>query len=496
MSVEISRRGFLRGFALFAAARPVASYAAARGLGAPNVAFGVLSDVHICCLPYMQRFIKEPAKYARMRDTALLEKAFTYFRDSGADGVAIAGDIADWGLVGQMKLVAATWNKVFPAGKGKDGRAVQRLFALGNHDFQGWRYGYAKEARGDLPLPKEEILAADMAGNWQKIFGEKYEPIWMKSVKGYRFVGAHWESAKGIHALAPWAKAHADALSGDKPFFYFQHAQPKNTCLGNWIWGHDDGCATKVLSKFPNAVAFSGHSHKPLTSELNVWQGAFTSIGTASLFSMGHPVGRDNASGALDLNPRGLMKGDGTRRKQKTLAAHGQFVRVYDDFIEIERIEFVSGEKVGPNIVIPLPVTKEKLFLFATQAERATEPAPFPAGAKVVVERAEAPLRGEPKPQPVFVIKFPQTRRVAGASRTADYEITVETTEMDVTETRLTRYVTSPNDFYPEGTKKGPVTFILPAHLIPRGLSFRIGVRARETFGKMNAPIWSSPLRG
>ena len=494
MSVEISRRGFLRGLALFAAARPVASYAVARGAGEPKVAFGVLSDVHICCLPYMKRFIQDPAHYARMRDPELLEKAFAYFRDGGADGVAIAGDIADWGLVGQLQLVADTWNKVFPSGKGKDGRSVTRLFALGNHDFHGWHYAYAKEARGEWPMPKEEILAADMKGNWKKIFGEKYEPIWMKSVKGYRFVGAHWESAKGIHALAPWAEKHAAELAGEKPFFYFQHAQPKNTCLGNWIWGHDDGCATKVLAKFPNAVAFSGHSHKPLTSELNVWQGAFTSIGTASLFSMGHPVGRDNASGALDLNPRGLMRGDGTRRKQKTIAAHGQFVRVYDEFIEIERIEFVSGRKLGPNLVIPLPATKAKPFLFATQAEKATSPAPFPDGAKVEVTRGKAPLRGEPKPQDVFIVTFPQTRRVAGASRTADYEITVETTEMDVTEIRLTRYVTSPNDFYPEGTKKGPVKFILPAFLVPKGLSVRFGVCARETFGKTNTPIWSSSI--
>ena len=496
MSVEISRRGFLGGLALYVASRPVRSYAAACGAREPKVAFGVLSDVHIAARPYMDRFVKDIAAYKRFNDTAYLEKAFAFFRDRGADGVAIAGDLADWGLVGQLQQIAEAWARVFPGGKGKDGRPVERLFALGNHDFDGWRYAYAKEARGDLPLPKEEIFASNPAGNWARVFGgEKYEPIWLKFVKGYSFVGAHWAGSKGIHAIGPFLAARAEVLKGERPFFYFQHAQPKNTCLGGWIWGHDDGCSTKALSAFPNAVAFSGHSHKPLTNELNVWQGAFTSIGTASLFSLGHPVGRENGTMA-DLNARQVMGNDAGRKKNQPVAIHGQFVRVYEDFIEIERVEFVTGKPLGPNLVIPLPATKEKPFLFATQAMKATVPAPFPEGAEVAVAREEKPLRGTTVPVPVVAATFPQTRFATGASRTADYEIAVEATEVDVTEIVFTRYLAAPSDLFPISTaaKRKKLTFRLAASLLPKGVSLRFIVRGRETFGKLTAPIYSAPF--
>ena len=49
-------------------------------------------------------------------------------------------------------------------------------------------------------------------------------------------------------------------------------------------WGHDKGIATKTLSNYPNAIAFSGHSHYSLTDERSIWQGAFTSIGQSSLY--------------------------------------------------------------------------------------------------------------------------------------------------------------------------------------------------------------------
>ena len=28
-----------------------------------------------------------------------------------------------------------------------------------------------------------------MAANWERIWGEKYEPVWHKEVKGYHFFG-------------------------------------------------------------------------------------------------------------------------------------------------------------------------------------------------------------------------------------------------------------------------------------------------------------------
>ena len=84
---KFSRRFFLGGCAALAGARVFA----ANGfrLGKVNLRLGVLSDVHV--------------HDAECYDSAHLVRAFEYFRDNGADGVLIAGDIADRGLVSELK---------------------------------------------------------------------------------------------------------------------------------------------------------------------------------------------------------------------------------------------------------------------------------------------------------------------------------------------------------------------------------------------------------
>jgi hypothetical protein len=85
------------------------------------------------------------------------------------------------------------------------------------------------------------------------------------------------------------------------PFFYVQHPHLKDTCYGPWAWGHDAGITTKTLSAYPNAIAFSGHSHYSLTDERTIWQGAFTSVGTGSFRAM--PVMRSSAHRASSRKP-------------------------------------------------------------------------------------------------------------------------------------------------------------------------------------------------
>ena len=31
-----------------------------------------------------------------------------------------------------------------------------------------------------------------IGATWERIWGEKYEPVWHKEVKGYHFFGRHW----------------------------------------------------------------------------------------------------------------------------------------------------------------------------------------------------------------------------------------------------------------------------------------------------------------
>ena len=89
----------------------------------PNLRLGVLSDIHI----YDEKQVP------------VFERALAFFRDRKADGVIIAGDMADRGLVDQLELVAKVWFKVFPENRRPDGQPIEKLFVYGNHDVQGDR---------------------------------------------------------------------------------------------------------------------------------------------------------------------------------------------------------------------------------------------------------------------------------------------------------------------------------------------------------------------
>ena len=68
------------------------------------------------------------------------------------------------------------------------GRTVEKLLVTGNHDWDGENCGSL--ARRRYPDPQERarhLFAHDLGGNWEKVFGEKYEPIFLKRIRGYVF---------------------------------------------------------------------------------------------------------------------------------------------------------------------------------------------------------------------------------------------------------------------------------------------------------------------
>ena len=75
------------------------------------------------------------------KQVPVFERALEFFRDRKADGVIIAGDMADRGLVDQLELVGKAWFKVFPENRRPDGQPIEKLFVYGNHDVQGHGYG-------------------------------------------------------------------------------------------------------------------------------------------------------------------------------------------------------------------------------------------------------------------------------------------------------------------------------------------------------------------
>ena len=408
--MDISRRFFIGGaasFGAFGGCRLFSSHEFRAG-GVPNLKFGVVSDIHV-------RYIGGPGIPENgYGSTATLLHTFEWFRDQGADAVVIAGDMADFGMVDQLEAVADAWNKVFPNDRAPDGRKVEKVFVLGNHDYHGYLYNdYAAKKYPDMTERRKHVLRNDIKGHWERIFNEPYSRFYRKDINGYSFFGAHWDDGKGMETgggcggricgamLKEYLAANGKSLDPSLPFFHVQHPHPKDTCYGPWAWGHDDGKSTAALSAYPNAVAFSGHSHYTLTDERSVWQGAFTSVGTSSLrytgepYNMRLPFGYENTStegrDAWKLNAVKMMRSIATWDCRQ-----GMLWSVYDDCMVVRRREFISDLDLGDDWVLPLPAAESRPFAFAERAKKFSAPE-FAADAKMEVARVKAKNRGGSK---------------------------------------------------------------------------------------------------
>ena len=398
---ELNRRRFIQGagalFGCGALRGGGRAFAAPSGLfsqGTPNLTLGILTDIHL----------KQSGE--SFNGQAMFRKALEWFRDQGVDAVAVCGDMADGGLLAELQAVAQTWSAVFPNDTAPDGRHVERLFIYGNHDYGGTSTG--------------SIRGLGLAEAWQQTFGETYTPVWRKEVCGYTFVGAHWTTGGckgydevGIPEGATWIAQNGATLDPSKPFFYLQHAPPKNTCLGPWHWGRDDGRITTALSSFPNAIAITGHSHASISDDRSIWQGAFTAINAGSLKYTGLEYG--------DLLPA-VRENDGTiannsGRIMSKIARddghQGLIARVYDDRIVFERRDFEDLGLLGPDWVMPLPMTEPVPLAFAPRAE-ASVPPEFPSGAALSARVGD-----------VLEVEIPAANR-EGCPRVFDYKLEIE----------------------------------------------------------------------
>ena len=508
-----NRRAFLQGFLASAGFVSLGGcrnlFAAPAGWtpsGKANLTFGVLSDLHV-------RLWKDGKSLSYHHDTKTFRKALEYFKSRGVDAVMIAGDLADKGLTDELEAIAKAWYEVFPEGCG-----VEKIFVYGNHDLDGHAYGnYAAQCFKDEDIRKQHILATDMKGNWERIFHESESSVFMKTVKGYRFIGSQWdhhiecEGGDFGTLLKPFLDAHKDELTGDKPFFYVQHAHLKDTVFGPWAWGHDDGGATAALSAFPNAVAFSGHSHFSETDERAIWQGAFTAVCCSSLRYTGLI---DCFRG--DVKPdyeNGFSGGESAimPRYDSNDGQQGLLVSVYDDAIVYERHDFRYGRKLGPDwvqMLVPGVTSRrgadsQPPFAFAPRKAKEVPPA-FAADATITTKTTEGKKRGKGR-QPTLEaieIRFP----AANASVTRPYGYRVRVSGVDgeavgdaAGETHrgteaVERFVLAQGYNMPleDQRAQGESYITLAKAILPKGEKLKVTVEPFSSFGTFGNPIEGS----
>lgn len=468
----MDRRHFLKTSALVAGAMYIDFPAFAekvRTFGDARLRVGILSDIHV----------------TDTESVDIVRHAFEYFRSREADGVIIAGDIADWGREDQLKLVADAWYSVFPKDRLPNGQHVEKLFVYGNHDIEGHAWDWHP------PVSDAEAIGPRREKLWKKYFKEDYKPVWLKTVKGYHFVGSHWISQQTAPDVPPFLRDNADQLHYNRPFFFIQHAHPKNTTYGEWAWGQDNGEVTAALNAFPNAIAFSGHSHMPLNDERCLWQDAFTSVGTASLRYLYFLGGRENSkvSGSQERVPS-QMKPD----MEDCRDGHqGMFMTVYDEYITLERREFLYDEAVDDAWIIPVPKAGESPLSNVQRAKEAKAPE-FAEGDRVNVERRMGKDRYDADVKQ-FVVSFPSVLKKRTGVRANDYEVQVEYKFLDNTFITGTKRVYSPKRYLGENHDEQPVVCPYAESELPDYREFRFVVRPCECFGKKGREICSEWMK-
>lgn len=398
-----------------------------------NLRFGVISDVHLLGRN------AAPLEYNDYRgDETVFRQALEWYRDHGVDAVMIPGDIADYGMFDELKLAMDVWNEVFPDGRAPDGRKVEKLIVTGNHEVNGFRYdNYAR-----LKFPSDEdfrrhVLRTDLARYWEELVGEPYKRFSVKEVRGYVFLSTQWGdvtdttlnyNGKGNcgEELDAWLCANGKGeIDPAKPFFYFQHAHLKDTCFAPWCFDTDRGRTTAALSKWPNAVAFAGHSHYSATDERSIWQDAFTAISVPSLRftyptaqqygDLGYENSYNNWPSPMERVAEAMKTTDSYRPGG---CPQGMLVDVFDDRMVVSRLAFPSGASLGDDWIVPL--TPERPYSYAARRRKSIAPQ-FAKGASVASRKVRRWTHGEkPVVKETVELVFPQATE--GGTRTFEYE--------------------------------------------------------------------------
>ncbi len=472
MMTSSTRRGFL-GCGLAACGGYFLPREVFAADGRPLMTFGVVSDVHIG---------------GRKETPQLLEGVLKWLNVHGADAVLVPGDIAHVGRIDEMEQFASVWHKVFPGGRGHDARRVELMTITGNHDAGDafWRWANERQQKKMRLTYGQNPHAV-----YERLFGEKWELVWRREVKGITFVGSQWPELNP--QLETFMAGQRGKIDPAKPFFFIQHEHPRNTCHGAYGCGWDKGQSVRALSPFPNAVAFTGHSHCSIADERAVWQGAFTSIGAGCLHEGGLQFGYDNCSAFWHPSfKKNLMA-----PLNDAVAAWGgdpdggcfEFVEVYADHIIVHRRSSVYDAAIGPAWVVPIPAKPNGAYDFKKRATASVAPQ-FASDAQLTVEVCPKGCDGQSKArkgEPCVRVVIPN----AGAEkrgRVFTYHITVVAGGKVVAKGK----VFAAGFSLPETQMDRATEYLVSLKDLPSGETVVFTVTPRNCFEKSGRPLSAS----
>ena len=238
----------------------------------PVVRFIACSDIHLD---------GDENQEAAIRFANLFNDMYEYAESSDyktVDAIIVAGDFTGGGAEKEYQI----FNKIIEENK-KD--ETQLLAVLGNHEFIDYR----------------DVDASVGYDVYQEYVNERVDTDIV--INGYHFIGVSYDpNGKTFSGKTQWLDdqlAKATAEDPDKPIFVYQHPHAFMTVYGSANWGDLD--LRNVLSKYPQVVDFSGHSHYAASDPRSVWQGEFTAVGCGSLSAfmgnLNYIEGDENAPG-------------------------------------------------------------------------------------------------------------------------------------------------------------------------------------------------------
>ncbi|MDD3544235.1 MAG: metallophosphoesterase [Kiritimatiellae bacterium] len=429
----------------------------------PQLTFGVISDIHV----------------TTPDSTKMFRRALRYFRLRGVNAVMVAGDLSDWGLKSGLIYMKDAWDAEM-ANSG-----ITPLFITGNHDWDGWWYGDMTLDMHVQGYSEDEALSVlGMGKCWEEIFNEPFEEIRKRTVNGYTFISAEWkgrEKSENDAAVVKWFEEHKRELDPAKPFFFFRHAPLPGT-VSSGAGRPGSMALTEELAKFPNCIAFNGHTHWTFNDERSIWQGGFTAISIPSMSYTSIPKGYENGSDSRRGDSKLGMPRLPSREDLK--AAQGFVVSLYLGRMAIERYDFEENKEGAAPWIVPMPPSSSRPYTFAARAK--TTPVPqFPAGASVRTYTTNADTRNGH--WAIFMsLEFPSAHAAGG--RVFDYE--VKAVGEDGKVMAVKRFL-SPG-FYKAACHEPEIqVFRFNAMELPETGRYRLKVTARNCFGAESAPLVS-----
>ena len=410
--VSATRREFLSGAAAVGAAPFVRTWGADGGK--PLWKAGLMTDTHV---------LKTMASCSRVRSACEL------FAKHGVDLVVNCGDIADLYYPTGFQALRKVYSETFKAKK------PEEVWVYANHD-RLWRTEpweeVMKDVRRHLEIPHEPYASIDF--------------------KGYPLIVVpQWIDYNRAKTMLD----EACAKYPDKPIFVFDHVPPQATTDSSITWGAAE--RRRFYSKYPRVVLFTGHAHGSLRSELNIWQGGFTTVSLGCLATWGgHAVG-----GAPKSKP----------------SYDVALLEVYSDKLVVRRFDIRDGKEYtdAPVWTIPLPFNPATAP-YRREKTSKSEPIPqFAAGAKLSID-----VKGSPCEK--LEISFPKAE---GPHGVYIYRLEIE----DEKGVKLARQDEFGQFWLSTHERQQVLSYTLSAGYFDAGRTYRIVVTPVNCFGGCGRPI-------